>query len=258
VSGDSPGEPVRPSALANLRHELRTPLNHIIGYSDMLQEEAEERGIKDFTPDLRKIQAAGQQLLSLITDVLDLSTIEAGEMKVHLETFDVSSLIQDVVLETGPLAAKNANRLEVHSAEAVGTMRADRTKIRQCLLNLLSNACKFTERGTIILDVTREKMNGGDWITFRVSDTGIGISPEQIDKLFQVFSQIDASSTRKYGGTGLGLVICRKFCQMMGGDITVQSAVGQGSIITIRLPAEVVASTVLKAEVSNACQQASI
>jgi signal transduction histidine kinase/DNA-binding response OmpR family regulator len=225
--------------LASMSHELRTPLNAIIGYSEMLQEEAEELGQKDFTPDLQKIHAAGQHLLALINDILDLSKIEAGKMDLFLETFDISAMIQDVVTTIQPLVEKNANTLAVHGVSDPGTMQADLTKVRQSLFNLLSNACKFTARGTITLAVSRETLDGAAWLAFRVRDTGIGMTPEQMGKLFQTFSQADASTTRQYGGTGLGLAITQRFCQMMGGAITVESTLGQGSTFTIRLPAEV-------------------
>jgi PAS domain S-box-containing protein len=226
--------------LANMSHELRTPLNAIIGYSEMLQEEAQDLGQKAFVPDLEKIHDAGRHLLGLINQVLDLSKIEAGKMDIFLETFKIAPMVKDVVATIRPLVEKNANTLHVDYADDLGGMRADLTKVRQALFNLLSNACKFTERGTITLGVFREQLDGGAWITFRVTDTGIGITPEQMGKLFQTFAQADVSTTRKYGGTGLGLAISRQFCQMMGGDITVESAVGQGSTFTIRLPAEVV------------------
>jgi signal transduction histidine kinase/DNA-binding response OmpR family regulator len=225
--------------LANMSHELRTPLNAIIGYSEMLQEEAADLGQENFIPDLQKIHMAGKHLLALINDVLDLSKIEAGRMDLYLETFDISTMIQDVVITIRPLVETNANRLEVHCADDVGAMWADLTKVRQGLFNLLSNACKFTNKGTIALEVTRQAEDGAKWITFRVRDTGIGMTPTQMDKLFQVFSQADASTARQYGGTGLGLAITKRFCQLMGGNIAVESAVGQGSIFTIRLPTEV-------------------
>jgi signal transduction histidine kinase len=224
--------------LANMSHELRTPLNAIIGYSEMLHEEAEDLGQADFIPDLQKIQAAGKHLLGLINDVLDISKIEAGKMDLHLETFDIIPLFQDVVTTIGPLIEQNANTLEVRCAHDLGSMRADRIKVQQSLLNLLSNACKFTEQGTITLEAMREVENDTAWMTFRVTDTGIGMTPEQMGKLFQVFSQADESTTRKYGGTGLGLSISQRFCEMMGGKITVESELGKGSAFTIRLPAE--------------------
>jgi signal transduction histidine kinase/DNA-binding response OmpR family regulator len=238
--------------LASMSHELRTPLNAIIGYSEMLQEEAENLGAAGFIPDLQKILAAGKHLLALINDVLDLSKIEAGKMDLFLETFDVAPMVQDVGMTIVPLVEKNANTLAVRCPDNPGSMRADLTKVRQALFNLLSNACKFTTRGTITLAVSRDMADGAAWMTFRVSDTGIGMPPEQLGKLFQAFSQAEASTTRQYGGTGLGLAITRHFCQMMGGDVTVESAVGQGSTFTIRLPAEVAdpkATPVLRTEV---------
>ena len=226
--------------LAKMSHELRTPLNAIIGYSEMLQEEAEDLGQKEFVPDLQKICGAGKHLLELINDILDLSKIEAGKMDLFLEDFDIAPMVQDVAGTISPLVEKNGNTLEVQSVDSPGAMHADLTKVRQALFNLLSNACKFTEQGTITLGVTREMVDGADWVRFRVSDSGIGMTPEQMRKLFQAFSQADSSTTRKYGGTGLGLAISQKFCQMMGGDITVESTLGQGSTFSISLPAKVV------------------
>ncbi len=225
--------------LANMSHELRTPLNAVIGYSEMLQEDAAELGADGLVPDLQKIHAAGKHLLELINAVLDLSKIEAGKMELYLETFVVSSLTQDIAAVIQPLAAKNGNRLEVRCDPAVGTMRADLTKVRQALFNLLSNACKFTDHGRVSLTVARETADGGDWITFSVCDTGIGMTPEQMTRLFQEFSQADSATTRKYGGTGLGLALSRRLCRMMGGDITVESVPGRGSTFTMRLPTEV-------------------
>ncbi|HEV8721597.1 MAG TPA: response regulator [Candidatus Binatia bacterium] len=230
--------------LANMSHELRTPLNAVIGYSEMLQEEAEDLGQETFIPDLQKIHGAGKHLMSLINNVLDLSKIEAGKMDLYLENFEVVPMVQEVVATVKPLVEKNANTIQVNCAEGLGGMRADLTKVRQMLFNLLSNACKFTERGTIALLIDRARVDSGDWINFRVSDTGIGMSPEQISKLFQAFTQADTSTTRKYGGTGLGLAISQKFCQLMGGEITVKSSPGQGSTFTIRVPAEVFESKV--------------
>lgn len=227
------------SFLANMSHELRTPLNAIIGYSEMLQEEAEDLDQQDFIPDLEKINVAGKHLLELINGVLDLSKIEAGKMELYLEKFDISDLIQAVMAIIHPLVERNSNTLEIHYDDGIGQMYADMTKLRQTLFNLLSNACKFTEEGTISLDVSREVKDGRDWISFNVSDSGIGMTPEQLDKVFDAFSQADASTTREYGGTGLGLAISRHFSQIMGGDISVESEVGKGSIFTIRLPAEV-------------------
>ena len=226
--------------LANTSHELRTPLNAIIGYSEMLVEDFEERGLDEFIPDLRRIRTSGLHLLSLINDILDLSKIEAGRMDLYIENFDVARLIEDVVNTVLPLVEKNANILVVRCSADLGMMRADQTKVRQGLYNLLSNAAKFTEEGNIQLEVIRETLEHTDWLQFRVSDTGIGMQPEQIEKLFQAFSQADISTTRKYGGTGLGLAITKVFCQMMDGEIQVESEPGVGSTFTIRLPAEVV------------------
>jgi len=225
--------------LANMSHELRTPLNAIIGYSEILQEDAADLGAEQFTDDLKRINAAGKHLLELINAVLDLSKIEAGKMELYLESFDVAGLVKDIAAVIQPLAARNANRLEMRCPENVGTMRADLTKVRQALFNLLSNACKFTDRGTISLAVAREASDGQDWMMFSVSDTGIGMTPEQLTRLFGAFSQADAATTRKYGGTGLGLALSRRLCRMMGGDVTVESEAGRGSVFTIRLPARV-------------------
>jgi signal transduction histidine kinase len=225
--------------LANMSHELRTPLNGIIGYSEMLLEDAEDLTTKDFITDLQKIQTAGKALLTLINDILDLSKMEAGKMELYLETFDIPNMIDDMVSTIHPLAEKKANTLEVLCANDLGVMTADLTKVRQTLFNLLSNACKFTEKGTISLDVTRESEDGADWVTLSVRDTGIGMSAEQMGKLFQAFKQADGSTTRKFGGTGLGLAISKRFCRMMGGDIDVESELGVGTTVAIRLPVNV-------------------
>jgi PAS domain S-box-containing protein len=223
--------------LANMSHELRTPLTAIIGYSELIQEEAEDRGYTDFAPDLEKIQTAGRHLLAIISDVLDLSKIEADRMELYLETFGILSLIHDVAITAQPLVEENGNTLEVHCADDLGVMHADQTKVRQVLFNLLSNAAKFTEGGVITLAVTRES---GEWIRFCVTDTGIGMTHEQTQGLFEAFAQADVSTTREYGGTGLGLTISQRFCQLMGGEISVESEIGRGSTFTVRLPAEVV------------------
>ena len=225
--------------LANMSHELRTPLNAIIGYSEMLEEDAEASGNAGFVSDLQKIRSAGRHLLGLINDVLDLSKVEAGKMKLYLETFDVAGVVEEVVSTARPLMEKNGNTLAVRCAPDVGQLREDITKVRQVLLNLLSNAAKFTEKGTVSLDVTRENDVTGTWVVFRVRDTGIGMTPEQLGKLFQAFTQADGSTQRKYGGTGLGLALSRKFCVMMGGDINAQSEPGKGSTFTMRLPGDV-------------------
>jgi signal transduction histidine kinase len=222
--------------LANMSHELRTPLNAIIGYSEMLQEEAEDLDADTFLPDLQRINAAGKYLLGLINDILDLSKIEAGRMDLFLETFEVGPMIRDVEAIAQPLVEKNGNRLVVACPEDVGAMHADLMKVRQALFNLLSNAAKFTDHGTISLKVHREP---DDWLTFAVSDTGIGMTEEQLSRLFEAFSQAEASTRSTYGGTGLGLAISRHFCRLMGGDLTVESVHGAGSTFTVRLPAGV-------------------
>jgi PAS domain S-box-containing protein len=223
--------------LANMSHELRTPLNAIMGYSEMLQEEAIEQKLNGFNADLEKINGAGRHLLALINDILDLSKIEAGKMELFLEDFDVAKMIDEVASTVRPMVTQNANTLDIERAADLGSMCADQIKVRQGLFNLLSNAAKFTHNGSVTLKAERQLMEGSYWIVFRVTDTGIGLSPEQIVKLFQDFTQADASTTRKFGGTGLGLALTRRFCQIMGGDVTVHSVPGEGSIFTIKLPA---------------------
>ena len=224
--------------LANMSHELRTPLNAIIGYAEMLQEEAEDAGLDTYVADLKKVHGAGKHLLGLINDILDLSKIEAGKMDLFLETFDVREMIDGVVSTIAPLVEKNGNTLAVEVPEGIGTMHGDLTKVRQALFNLLSNASKFTENGTITLAAQRGVVDGVDWLDYRVTDSGIGMTEEQVKRLFQPFTQADASTTRKYGGTGLGLTITQRFCQMLGGDVVVESETGKGSTFTIHLPAE--------------------
>jgi signal transduction histidine kinase/DNA-binding response OmpR family regulator len=226
--------------LANMSHELRTPLNAIIGYSELIEEEAEEEGNDHYVPDLKKIQTAAKHLLALINDILDFSKIEAGKMDLYLENLDTARMINEISTTVLPMIEKNGNTLEVQTDANAGVMHADLTKVRQVLFNLLSNASKFTEKGTITLKTERRQLPNGEWIVFKVSDTGIGMSDEQMDRLFKEFSQADASTTRKYGGTGLGLAISRRFCQMMGGDITVSSEVGKGTTFTVELPTVVV------------------
>ena len=229
--------------VANMSHELRTPLNAILGFSEMLQEEAVERNLQDFNTDLQKISTAGKHLLGLINDILDLSKIEAGKMELHLESFDISSLITEVASTIKMQVEKNGNALQITCIPPeIGVMRADVSKVRQGLFNLVSNAAKFTHGGQIRIEAERQSMDGSDWIMFRISDTGIGLSSDQIVRLFQSFTQADASTTRKFGGTGLGLALTRRFCQMMGGDVTVHSELGKGSVFTIKLPAEVAES----------------
>jgi GAF domain-containing protein len=220
--------------LANMSHELRTPLNAIIGVTEMLREDA-EAAKQDLEP-LDRVLGAARHLLALINDILDLSKIEAGRMELQIESFPLAPLIADVAKTIEPLAAKNSNQVAVNCDAAIGRLYADQMRLRQALLNLMSNANKFTDRGTITIDALRGQENGRDWITIAVADTGIGMTAEQMGKLFQEFSQADASTTRKYGGTGLGLAISKRFCQMMGGDITVESEPGRGSTFTIRLP----------------------
>ncbi len=220
--------------LANMSHELRTPLNAIIGVSEMLREDAE--ALKQDTEPLDRVLGAGRHLLALINDILDLSKIEAGRMELQLEDFALAPLIDNVVKTIEPLAAKNANQVAVSCDAAIGRLHADQMRLRQALLNLLSNANKFTDHGTITIDAGQQQQNGYDWITLAVKDSGIGMTAEQMGKLFQEFSQASSTTASKYGGTGLGLVISRRFCQMMGGDITVESEPGRGSTFTIRLP----------------------
>jgi signal transduction histidine kinase/CheY-like chemotaxis protein len=223
--------------LANMSHELRTPLNAIIGVTEMLREDAADLKREDEFEPLDRVLRAGRHLLGLINDILDLSKIEAGKMEVHIEEFGIAPLIDDAVKTVETLAAKNRNRVVVDCPPTIGAMQADQTRVRQALLNLLSNANKFTEDGTVTVRAEPRQEAGRDWIMMAVSDTGIGMTPEQLGKLFQEFSQADSSTTRKYGGTGLGLAISRRFCQLMDGDITVESELGRGSTFTIRLPA---------------------
>lgn len=223
--------------MATMSHELRTPLNAIIGYSEMLQEDARDEGRDDMVADLHKIYAAGKHLLELINDILDISKIEAGKMEVFTEEFSVPDLIREIVDVVLPAVQKNHNQLRVACDESIGTITCDVAKVRQSLINLLSNAAKFTQNGTISLAVERRQGTDGSWINFTVQDTGIGMSEETINKLFRPFTQADNSTTRKYGGTGLGLAITKRFAQMMGGDITVESELNHGSTFRLYLPA---------------------
>jgi signal transduction histidine kinase len=257
--------------LANMSHELRTPLNAIIGYSQLLLEDARDSGYKDFVTDLDKIQNAGTHLLSLVNDILDLSKIQAGGMNLDIEEFDIESLLDHVSIAVKLSVQQNGNVLEIEcDSQTVGTMRADLAKVRKVLLNLLNNAAKFTKNGIIKVSVSRIEGTGesnvahlsgvensmvageakssliacpvanvqaSDWICFRVKDTGIGMSAQQQQKLFEAFAQADSSAARQYGGTGLGLTISRHYCQMMGGEILVESEEGKGSIFTVRIPA---------------------
>ncbi|WP_449416987.1 ATP-binding protein [Phormidium nigroviride] len=244
--------------LANMSHELRTPLNAIINYSEMLQEDAQDAGYEDFLPDLERIQTAGKHLLDMISDILDISKIEAGHVTLYLENFDIANMIEEVVSTAQPLVEKKGNTLAMQINGDVGTMYADQPKVRQILLNLLSNAAKFTEKGVITLSIERIKndkfksknkkykqeyaqaLNSNSQVLiFRVSDTGIGMTEEQLQHIFKPFTQADASTTRKYGGTGLGLTISQRLCQILGGEIAVESEVERGSTFTVRLPERV-------------------
>src|SRR6185437_8964189 len=222
--------------LANMSHELRTPLNAIIMYSELLQEEAQDRRMDDMVADLDRVRAAGRHLLALVNGVLDLSKIEAGRMDLDAEDFDVHSMTNDVAATVQPLAERNRNRLEILCQPDVGSMHGDLTKVRQILFNLLSNACKFTQDGVVTLEAQRD---ADRQIIFSVRDTGIGMGPQQREKLFQPFMQADPSTTRRYGGSGLGLAITKKFCDLMGGQISVDTAPGMGSTFVVRLPASI-------------------
>ncbi|MEG3871313.1 HAMP domain-containing sensor histidine kinase [Microcoleus sp. Z1_B5] len=256
--------------LANMSHELRTPLNAIIGYSQLLSEDAQDAGFDEFVPDLQKIEKAGAHLLSLINDILDLSKIEAGSMKLEIQEFDIESLVDNVASAAKPLVEKNGNVLEIECDRTVGIMHADFKKVRQVLIHLLSNAAKFTKNGRVKVTVKRiagsgklnaagreaiddsmaaDEISSGaiacpllnvqdtDWICLSVKDTGIGMSEEQQHKLFEAFVQADSSAARPYDGAGLGLTLSRYYCQMMGGEILVESEEGKGSIFTVRIPA---------------------
>jgi signal transduction histidine kinase len=244
--------------LANMSHELRTPLNAIINYSEMLQEDAQDSGSENFLPDLEKIQTAGKHLLDMISDILDISKIEAGHVTLYLENFDIATMIEEVVSTAQSLVEKKGNTLAMKIDGELGTMYADQPKVRQILLNLLSNAAKFTENGVITLSVERMKSQKtqnkkkkqkaqysensssiSQVLIFRVSDTGIGMTEEQLELIFKPFTQADPSTTRKYGGTGLGLTISQRLCQILGGDIAVESQVNQGSTFIVRLPERV-------------------
>jgi len=239
---------VKSQFLANMSHELRTPLNAIIGYSEMMQEEAEDEGLETFIPDLQRVHGAGRHLLALISDILDLSKIEAGRMDLYLEEFSVRAVVEEVVSTVQPLVEKNSNSLRVEVASEVDTMLTDQTRLRQNLINLLSNAAKFTTADAIWLRIrSAVGSEQGDWLEFEVEDRGIGMNAEQMGKVFNAFTQADLSTTRKYGGTGLGLAITQRFCELMGGTISVASEEGKGSTFTMLLPARVAQSTTEKA-----------
>jgi len=223
--------------LATMSHELRTPLNAIIGYSELLQENCREENFRDVLADLVKIERAGGMLLDLVNQVLDFSKIEASRIELCPETFDVRSVLRDVVAAVEPLSVKNGNRLTTHAADDAVHVHADLTRFRQSLLNLVANACKFTSGGDVWVDVRRERVDTASWLAVSVKDTGIGITAEQQSRLFQAFSQGDPSTTRKYGGSGLGLAISRRICRLMGGDISLSSEPGKGSEFVMRIPA---------------------
>ncbi|NIQ02583.1 MAG: GAF domain-containing protein, partial [Nitrospinaceae bacterium] len=220
--------------LANMTHELRTPMNAIIGYSEMLMEETLEQNLPEIHADLEKITRSAKMLLDLINDILDLSKIEAGKMDIHLESFKIQEVIDSSIHNIEPLANQNKNTLKIICPDNLGYMVADMTRVRQALINLLSNACKFTEGGQVALEVKRIQKDGTAWIFFSVSDTGIGIPQEKIRSIFSEFTQADSTITRKFGGTGLGLAISQRFCRMMGGHITADSEVNQGSTFTMK------------------------
>lgn len=224
------------SFLANMSHELRTPMNAIIGYSEMLAEEAEEEGKKETVEDLKKIRSAGKHLLGLVDSILDLSKIESGRMQLHLENIEVMELIKGVESTIKPIFIKNKNEFNIQCPPGIGTIYGDLTKLRQSLFNILGNANKFTSEGKIELKVSRIEDGGSNWVEFEVSDTGIGMTNEQKEKIFNEFVQADSSTTRNFGGTGLGLTISKKFCEMMGGSISVESTPGIGSKFNIRIP----------------------
>jgi len=224
------------SFLAKMSHELRTPLNAIIGYSELLSEDSTDAAVKE---DLSKILSAARHLLGLINDVLDLSKIEAGKMDLYIEPLDLWTIVQEIAGIVAPLCEKHKNTLIVECPDSIGVVHADATKLRQILLNLLSNASKFTEAGKVTMKGTRASVDGEDWIQIDISDTGIGMTAEQMGRLFQAFTQADPSTSSKYGGTGLGLAICRQFARIMGGEVTVSSVHGQGSTFTFRMPARV-------------------
>jgi signal transduction histidine kinase len=228
---------VKSQFLANMSHELRTPLNAIIGYSDLLQVVAARKQDTTYTEDLLRIQNAGKHLLTLINDILDISKIEAGKLQLEMQVFEVSMILDEINETIQPLAAENSNLFIVNVAPDLSPVRADCTRLKQCLLNLLSNACKFTQAGEVTFSIRQEELHDQEFVTFRVADTGVGLSDDQAARLFQPFSQADASTTRKFGGTGLGLAITKNLCEAMGGSIYLQSRPGAGSIFTIRLPA---------------------
>ncbi len=243
--------------LANMSHEPRTPLNAIIGYSEMLKEDAEAVAATDTVADLERILSAGRHLLALINDVLDLSKIESGKMTLHPERFDVGTLVHDLISTVQPLAEKNGNMVRCEIPRVLAGMYSDATKVRQVMLNVLSNACKFTHDGTITVQIDTEVRDNGGWTLFTVRDTGIGMSAEQMSRLFQDFAQADTSTTRKYGGTGLGLAISRRYCRMLGGDVRVTSELGRGATFVVELPVDLPAKVLPICEPADAPAAAS-
>lgn len=229
---------VKSDFITNISHEFRTPLNAVLGYCEILHYELNKMNRPDFLQDLKAIESSGRHLLALLNDILDFSKIQSGKMDVNLENFKVAHLVEDLMSTIRPLARKNHNTISVTYQGFVNTMFSDPHRVRQVLLNLLSNACKFTENGSVAIKVTSQTLHDCEWVTFSIVDTGIGISQAMIPKLFQEFTQAETSTARKYGGTGLGLAISRRLCQMLGGDIAVESEPGKGSVFRVRLPAD--------------------
>jgi signal transduction histidine kinase/CheY-like chemotaxis protein len=237
--------------LANMSHELRTPLNAIIGYGEMLQEDSRDAGHDEYTPDLERVVSSGKHLLGLINDVLDLSKIEAGKVELHAEDIDVAELLESASDTVRPLMTSNGNTFHLSPAPELASMQTDLTRLRQILFNLLSNSAKFTSNGEVSLTAERESLDGTDWVIFSVRDTGIGMTPEQLERVFEAFSQAESSTTRDFGGTGLGLAITRHFCEMLGGSIDVESTAGEGTVFKVRLPARMPEREVESEEASD-------
>jgi signal transduction histidine kinase len=227
---------IKTEFIAHMAHELRTPLNAIIGYSEMLKEDELDRPIREAVDDLEKIRSSGQHLLTLINQVLDFSKVEAGKMDLNLTEFEIEELLSEITVFIDPLLRKNGNCFQIQIEPNIEKMYADFTKLKQCLLNLLSNACKFTEAGQITLEVSAFEHEEEAWLAFRVRDTGMGMTPDQLERMFKVFTQATSAISSKFGGTGLGLVITRQFCRLMGGEVTVESCYGQGTVFIITLP----------------------
>jgi len=223
--------------LTNMSHELRTPMNAILGYSEMLIETAEDLKPEEFVPDLKKINLAGTHLLALINDVLDLSKVDSGQMEALAEEFNLNNMIDEIADTAQPMMETNSNKILIERGEHLGSALQDRTKLRRTLLNLLSNAARFTHEGVVTLTVRRTRQTDGDWLIFAVSDSGIGIAEDKLESAFKEFMQVDGSTTRKYDGTGLGLAISQRFCKLLGGDLSVHSELKKGSTFTIQIPA---------------------